>query len=341
MNIDLNYEKIQAFADRFKQLKIGVIGDLMLDRYIWGHATRISPEAPVPVVKVAERTATLGGAANVLRNIIGLGATAVGFGVIGDDAAGKDIETISRQHGIRTDGFVVDPSRPTTVKTRLIADHQQVARIDEEIDLAIPEALATTLAARLKKLIASEKLDALIIQDYYKGMITRTLIDTVASICTENKIPMALDPHPGNFLKINGLTVMTPNRAEAFSMVNEYHTAPIEPITADARLHEVGKKIMANWQPDLLLITLGKHGMALYHGVDKPLHIPTVAMEVFDVSGAGDTVIASFITAYAAGASPAEAALISNHAAGIVVGKVGTAPVDIQELLASFNHEPQ
>ena len=336
MNIAIEKNRIIKIAKQFPEFRIGVIGDLILDRYIWGHATRISPEAPVPIVKVDRKNSALGGAANVLRNIASLGAKPLAFGVIGDDKAGREIVRLCEKWTVDPSGIIVDGERNTTVKTRLIADHQQVVRVDEEIDSAISPQLALTLVRRVSSL-AQKGLDAVIIEDYNKGVISDFLVTELQQFLNSQNIPLALDPHPLNPLKVKGIRLFTPNRAEAFGLAGVLHTATVLPLDDDHALHDVGDKLMDRWSPEILLVTLGSAGMALFEKGAKPIHIPTAAKEVFDVSGAGDTVIATFTVALLAGASALEAAILANHAAGIVVGKVGTVPVDVEVLLKNLS----
>lgn len=333
----MNKIRAHTLINMFPKFHIGVIGDIIFDKYIWGHASRISPEAPVPVVKVQKKTTTLGGAANVLRNLSSLGVKPVGFGIIGDDPDGIELVGLCNTLGIDTEGLIIDSSRITTVKTRLIANNQQVARIDDEIDSHVNNSLTDKLISSITESIKNGKLNALIIEDYNKGVITNSLIAKITKIAHSKCIPVALDPHPGNELKMKGITLLTPNRQEAFALAGEYLTPSVFPIKNDQKLLKVGEKLLSSSVEKMLLITLGSGGMALFEKDKIPIHIPTLAQEVFDVSGAGDTVIATFMSAVLAGAKPLEAATIANHAAGIVVGKVGTVPVDHESLLGSFN----
>ena len=334
--IRIERDRLLEITSRCPQLHIGVVGDLMVDRYIWGRATRISPEAPVPIVKVERKNSTLGGAANVLRNIVSLGSRAVAFGVIGDDVSGGELRQLCQRWSINTTGIITDQERGTTVKTRVIADHQQVVRIDDERCNSVSFDIAQALVSKLLANIDENRLDALVVQDYNKGVVSRSLVKQLQSFIESTKIPVALDPHPDNPLELKGMKLFTPNRAEAFSLAGIPYKPTIFPVSDDTELNRVGNLLMKEWSPDVLLITLGSAGMALFEKDTKPLHIPTAAKEVFDVSGAGDTVIATFTMALLAGATPVEAAIIANRAASIVVGKVGTAPVDIETLIESF-----
>ncbi|OVE80727.1 hypothetical protein BVY04_05145 [bacterium M21] len=332
----MNRTRAQELTARFAEQRVAVVGDLMLDRYIWGSARRISPEAPVPVVEVKKRRAVLGGAANVLRNLASFGAHAIAFGIIGADPYGEEFCALCSEWGIDTSFIFRQPDRQTTIKTRVIADNQQVVRVDDECAEFIGQKVAEQILSSLKAAVEEGRIDAIILEDYNKGVMTRYLAQSVQVLAEEHNLPCMLDPHPGNTLNVTGLTLMTPNRPEAFALAGAYYRDTVLPIQKDLPLLDVAEKVRADWQPKNLLITLGSGGMALFDTDDKCYHIPTVAQEVFDVSGAGDTVIATWTAALLAGATPAEACEISNHAAGIVVGKVGTVCIEVPELLASF-----
>ena len=323
----------------FPGKRIAVFGDLMLDRYIWGQATRISQEAPVPIIAVNRRSAAPGGAANVLRNIASLGGQAAAYGVIGDDANAGDLMTLLAEQSIEVSGVMRDPARTTTEKTRIVAEHQQVVRVDVEEFKPISDEQIRKVVEQLDSEAARGALQAIIIEDYNKGMVSEHALREIADVGARQGIPVALDPHPGNGARVDGVSILTPNRAEAFVMAGVYLKPPVRPVTNDVSLSEVVRILQDHWKARYLLVTLGADGMALYQNGDPPIYIPTQAKEVFDVSGAGDTVIASFVLALIAGASAQEAAVISNHAAGVVVGKVGTAPVSAEELLESFRVE--
>ncbi len=325
-------ERIEGWADK----RVGVVGDLILDRYVWGSASRISQEAPIPVVEVKEVTVRPGGAANVLHNLVTLGAQAVAFGVLGRDANGDALCNLLAEKGIDAQGVLRDDTRVTTEKTRIVAANQQVVRVDTEKRDPLSEESATRLLEVIRDAIESKHIDGLIIEDYAKGVLNKGLAQRVVELAAAHGVPVALDPHPANHLDLSGLTLMTPNRAEAFSLAGAYHTPAVLPVESDAAFLRVAKHLHETWQVECLLITMGADGMALFLPGSAPLHVPTQAREVFDVSGAGDTVISSFMLAFLAGAPPQEAAVFSNHAAGVVVGKVGTAPVHAAELLASF-----
>lgn len=324
-------QKILAAAARARVL---VVGDVMLDQFIWGEVSRISPEAPVPVVDFKRESFMPGGAANVARNLADLQAATEIFGVVGrDDSAGK-LKRLLGEKKIGCGGLVADKTRLTSVKTRVVAHQQQVVRVDRETRRDLT---AATSALLLKSIMARlPQADAVIVGDYGKGVVTQDLLDELRQLCRARGIWLSLDPKPTHELDLQGLSLITPNRKEAFGLAGLTDDSRQENPLEDENLMRVADKLLAELKPALLLITLGDLGMLLCQRDQQPFHIPTVAQEVFDVSGAGDTVIASFTLAIAAGASPVEAAIFSNHAAGVVVGKVGTATVQPDELAKSF-----
>ena len=318
------------------RVRVLVVGDVMLDQFIWGSVSRISPEAPVPVLDFTRESFMPGGAANVARNLVSLGTPAELFGAIGQDYAARNLVALLAEQKIGCAGLVRSAARHTSVKTRIVAHQQQVVRVDRETRGGLDGRTTAGLLAGFRRQIA--RADAVIIGDYGKGVVTQTLLDEIRKICRERGVWMSLDPKPVHRLNLEGLSLITPNRKEAFELANlPDETKTANPL-ADTNLMLVGERLLAELHPALLLITLGELGMLLCQRGQKPFHIPTVAQEVFDVSGAGDTVIATFTLAVAAGASPVEAALLSNHAAGIVVGKVGTATTTPEELVHSFKH---
>lgn len=314
----------------FRDARVLVIGDLILDQFIWGDVSRISPEAPVPVVWVKRESFMPGGASNVANNLRSLGGTVHIVGVIGDDAHGGILRGELEQKGIITSGLVVDESRPTILKTRVVAQHQQVVRIDREKADRLPEAAVAKLIAYVERVI--DDIDAVIIEDYGKGVITPKVLGAIVPLARRRKKIISVDPKEEHFRYYRGVTVITPNNHEASRAVGFE-------ITDKASLVSAGRKLLQKVGCRIALITLGENGMAVFqHG--KPMrHIPTVAQEVFDVSGAGDTVIATYTLALAAGADPVEAAYLSNVAGGIVVGKIGIAVVDPDELLSRIGRE--
>lgn len=332
----LNRDEVHALRAQWRGKRVGVWGDLMLDRYVWGQATRISQEAPIPVVRVQRDTCTPGGAANVLNNLAGLGAQPVAFGVIGADESGGALSSALADRGIDAAQVVRCGSRCTTEKTRVVAGNQQVVRVDREEASPLPEDTMDALRTGLLEALGAGALDALIIEDYAKGAVSDVLAAEVVRRAREVGCPVALDPHPGNRFICPGLTVMTPNRAEAFAMAGAFPHDPVTPVEEDESLDVVARTVLDTWRPEHLLITLGGEGMALFENGAPMRHIATRAREVFDVSGAGDTVIATLMVALLGGADARVAAEVANHAAGVVVGKVGTVAIDQGELLGSF-----
>jgi D-beta-D-heptose 7-phosphate kinase/D-beta-D-heptose 1-phosphate adenosyltransferase len=330
----LSVSRVRQILSAAKKSRVLVVGDVMLDQFIWGSVSRISPEAPVPVLDFSRESFMPGGAANVARNLVSLEGSAELFGAIGhDDAAGKLLKLLGEQK-IGCAGLVKSSARHTSIKTRIVAHQQQVVRVDRETRGHLDGELTKQLLTVIKRKISVA--DAVIVGDYGKGVVTQTLLDELKQLCHRRGVWLSLDPKPVHHLNLSNLSLITPNRKEAFELANlPDETKNINPL-ADKNLLLVAERLLNELHPALLLITLGELGMLLCQRGQKPFHIPTVAQEVFDVSGAGDTVIASFTLAVAAGASPIEAAIISNHAAGIVVGKVGTATTTPEELLASF-----
>lgn len=314
--------------------RVVVFGDVMLDQFLWGHVARISPEAPVPVVEFLRESFMPGGAANVARNLADLQAPTSLFGVIGEDDAGKKLKQILLGQKISCSGLLASAGRNTTIKTRIVAHQQQVVRVDRETRGELDDKTSRRLLSRLE--LELTQADAIIVGDYGKGAVTQWLLNEIKRVCRARGLWLSLDPKPIHHLDLTGLSLLTPNRKEAFELAGvQDDTRTANPLK-DAALMQVARKLLGDLKPAVLLITLGDHGMLLCQRDQEPFHIPTVAQEVFDVSGAGDTVIASFTLAIAAGASPLEAAIFSNHAAGVVVGKVGTATVHPEELLSSF-----
>jgi D-glycero-beta-D-manno-heptose-7-phosphate kinase len=317
-----------------RKTRVLVLGDVMLDQFIWGNVARISPEAPVPVVEFERESFMPGGAANVARNLTALGISTEIFGVIGDDDSGRWLKKLLAGQKISGGGLVTHASRHTSVKTRIVAQKQQLVRIDRETRDSLDGKSVGRLLAQLKSKLPQA--DAIIVGDYGKGVVTQPLLNEIKSLCRARGVWLSFDPKPVHHLNLSGLSLITPNRKETFELANLHdETRNANPL-ADKNLMLAAERLLNELRPAVLLITLGEFGMLLCQRGQKPFHIPTVAQEVFDVSGAGDTVIATFTLAIAAGASPMEAAILSNHAAGIVVGKVGTAITTLEELLASF-----
>lgn len=332
----VNNDRLKTLVNSFKTKRVAVIGDLILDVYLWGDASRISQEAPVPVMQVNNKTERLGGAANVMCNIVTLGSKAMAYGVTGEDGNGDKLKQLLEDFSIAADGVLQDKKRRTTEKQRVIAGAQQLVRIDHEDLFDVDVSLRQKITERLIQGIHNKEIDGLIFEDYAKGMLNSEMTSKINEAALEAGIMVGLDPHPGHPLNISNISVMTPNKAEAYGLAGIYHHSTNNSEEDDNELAMVAEKIQEKWDPEYLLITLGAKGMALFEKGKKSVIIPTRAREVFDVSGAGDTVIAAFCLSLLAGASGLEAAEIANHAAGIVVGKVGTVSVTAEELLASF-----
>ncbi|MBA3011981.1 MAG: D-glycero-beta-D-manno-heptose-7-phosphate kinase [Proteobacteria bacterium] len=309
--------------DHFKKIRVLVIGDLMIDEYLWGNVDRISPEAPVMVVSIEKESQTLGGAGNVINNLVAMGAKVVAIGTAGTGKAGRMIFEKLAELGVETDGIVSEPERPTTRKTRIIASNQQVLRIDREIKKQITCSTLEKLMAVIEKKIAG--VDVIIISDYDKGLVTGDLVAKTVALARTRGILILADPKALNFLKYARVSVLTPNKKEAGLAANME-------ILTEQDLFLAGEKIMHQAGLERLLITCGKDGMVLFEKGRPPHVIASKARQVFDVSGAGDTVISLLGLGLAAGASFHDAAMVANAAAGIVVAKVGTATASLAEL---------
>ncbi|MFN0066592.1 MAG: bifunctional heptose 7-phosphate kinase/heptose 1-phosphate adenyltransferase [Limisphaerales bacterium] len=332
--VDLRPARVRALLRRAGDTRILVVGDVMLDQFIWGDVRRISPEAPVPVVDFRRESFRPGGAATVARNLTALGGRAALFGAVGRDAAARQLADVLRADRVDVAGLLPVADRPTGLKTRVIAQHQHVVRVDRERRGPLPPAAARRLLDAV--LAALPAADAVILGDYAKGVVTASLLEELQAACHARGVWLSLDPKPVNPVPLAGFSLLTPNRKEAFELAGLDDDTRADDPAKDAGLQRAADALFEKLSPALLLITLGDQGMLLCRRGERPFHIPTVAREVFDVSGAGDTVIASFTLAIAAGASPVEAAIFSNHAAGVVVAKVGTATVTPEELLNSF-----
>lgn len=313
---------LQLFKN-FEKKKIAVVGDVMLDRYIWGNVNRISPEAPVPVVEVEGEEFKLGGAGNVANNIKSLGAFPLLIGVIGEDMEGEILLELMKKEGFTTDGIIVDTSRPTTVKTRVIAHNQHVVRIDREskepINYIVQEKVKETI------LRSVHEIDAIIIEDYNKGMIVKSLIYDLISIANSYRLVTSVDPKFDNFFEFRNVTVFKPNRKELEDALGRR-------LDSEEKIIEAGKFALEKLGCEYLLLTRGDKGMTLFSKDGDIRHIPTKARKVADVSGAGDTVISTLTVALVSGASIVEASILANYAAGIVVEEVGVVPVNKEKL---------
>lgn len=332
--------RLTEILGAFQRSRILVIGDIMLDEFLWGKVTRISPEAPVPVVDIQRRAAYPGGAANVARNLASLGAQAEIAGICGDDEPGRRLIQLLNTEKITTGSIRATPLRPTTHKTRVCAitrqlhdhleieDQQQIVRVDDESRAPLDPESKKWLFARLRAEIRNH--DAVILEDYAKGFIDQELVTLVINEAKAHGKIVAVDPNPNNPFDWSGGTVLKPNRREAFLAAGLPYSLDEDAVLKAAAVLQ--KKHAIRY----LLITLGEAGMLLIEQGQKPYHTPTRAQDVFDVSGAGDTAIAAFTLALAAGATGIEAAEIANHAAGVVVGKLGTATLNLEELRRMF-----
>jgi rfaE bifunctional protein kinase chain/domain len=319
--LKLQAKKAEDAIRKFRNRRVLVLGDLMLDKYIWGTVSRISPEAPVPVVEVSKSTSALGGAGNVGHNLESLGAAPLIVGVVGADEEGLWI----KKHVPDGRGIFIDPNRPTTVKTRIIAHHQQVVRVDQEKK----QAFASGMEDRIVRFIRKEKFAGIIISDYHKGIVTPSLMARVLPFAAEARIPVFVDPKVENFTLYSPITFISPNHHEAERFLRH-------PCRTDAEVVRAGDEILAMISCRYLILKRGEQGMSIFEQGKKPVHIPTIAREVFDVTGAGDTVIATAALALLGGMSIKDAAVLANAAAGVVVGKIGTATCDPEELLAAI-----
>ncbi|OGJ84526.1 MAG: hypothetical protein A2268_11070 [Candidatus Raymondbacteria bacterium RifOxyA12_full_50_37] len=312
----LTPKRFDAIFNKIQGAKIVVAGDIIVDRYVWGDVDRISQEAPVPVVGVRKETLRPGGGSNVANNLRALGARPVCVGVVGNDHAGREFKLLLKKQDIDIRGIAVDRSRPTTVKTRIIAHNQQMIRIDSEATRELSLTMENILTRMVIKNLAGAR--GLIISDYAKGVVTRGFIRAIVSYARKKGLFIAVDPKEKHIDAYAGVSIITPNHKEAGNATGI-------PIIDDATLRRAGAKLVKDLSLPACLITLGENGMALFSEKDPLVKIPTVAREVFDVTGAGDTVISVFTAAVAGGATLHEAAVIANHAAGIVIREVGTA----------------
>jgi rfaE bifunctional protein kinase chain/domain len=323
----LTEPRVGQLLDNFHGRRIAVIGDIMLDRYYRGTVSRISPEAPVPIVEIEEESEYPGGAANVAYNLVMLGASPLLLGIAGEDASGVQLRALLGDLGIGDEGILNDPDRPTTVKTRVIAASQHIVRVDRERKRALNPAVLQRMLGRLEENIRS--IDALIIEDYNKGVVTRELIPQVVTMAQQHGVPVYVDPKFNNFFEYKGVSVFKPNRKEAEDALQQK--------LASREEREDGvRELLARLECEYVILTLGSEGMMLARRNETPILVPTRAIQVADVSGAGDTVIATIATAFAAGASMQEAVIIANHAAGIVCEQVGTVPIRHAELLGAL-----
>ena len=333
----MNLTRLQELLDHAPSKRILVIGDLMLDEFVWGKVGRISPEAPVPVVEVTGESFYPGGAANVARNLREFVDHVEVIGLLGADTSGRQLRDLLAQHKIDTSKAVEDEMFRTIVKTRIIARHQQIVRVDRE-------QFAPPTAAQIEQVIGGvrhnlSRIDAIIFEDYGKGFVTTELVSQIARAARKEDKVVAADPNPRHSVDWRGVTVVKPNRAEAFLAAGLPAPEPGEAPAEDVDLKRAGEALLKKWQTKYILVTLGEDGMMLFQQNEAPHYIPTKARQVFDVSGAGDTAIALFTLGLVCEATPIEAAEIANHGSGVVVGKLGTATVTRDELIARFRED--
>ena len=319
----IKIDRINKITSDIGKARILILGDIMLDEYLHGSVSRISPEAPVPVVEISDEQISLGGAANVANNIAALGNEACLIGVVGEDDASVKLSQLLKEKGISREYLINDEERRTTMKTRIIAHSQQVVRADREDAFEISSEVEGRIISRFKALL--DKIDGVIISDYGKGVISASLLEKIIPACREKGIFLAVDPKETHFFNYRKVSIVTPNHHEAGFVAGKR-------IRNDADLRQVGRFLLEKLEADSILITRGEKGMALFSADGNIDYVPTVARKVFDVTGAGDTVIASLVCAMAAGATLKEAVVVSNCAAGVVVGEIGTATVSLPRL---------
>ena len=325
--VNFSPDQLHHRLEAMRGARIAVLGDLMLDRYLWGSVNRISPEAPVPVVEIEDESEQFGGAANVANNILGLGATAIPLGVIGNDSSGQRLLELLKNAGCVTDGVFVDPERPTTIKTRVIAHSQHVVRTDRESKRDLSAELQERLFQFAAKII--DTVDALLVEDYNKGMIVQPLLTRVIELARHHGKITTIDPKFNHFFDYRQVSVFKPNRKETEEVLGMKLTSP-------ENVRKAGVELLKRLGCENVLITLGERGMMLFEQSGAAHEIPTRARHVHDVSGAGDTVIGTLTVALASGASIIEAATLANYAAGVVVGEVGAVPIDRDKLVAAI-----
>jgi D-beta-D-heptose 7-phosphate kinase/D-beta-D-heptose 1-phosphate adenosyltransferase len=314
---------LTKILQRFPRCHVLILGDVMLDEYLWGTVSRISPEAPVPVVAVRSEGVKVGGAGNVATNVASLGGRASLIGLVGNDAAGERLGHELESAGVKSDGLIVDALRPTTIKTRVVAGSQHVVRFDRESDAPIPPVIRRRVVAAVRERLPAA--DVLLISDYAKGLVGAGLMREILGLAARHRKPVAVDPKVQHLPLFKGVTLVAPNHHEAA-------TAARVPVRSEADLLRVGRLLLRRLTAQAVLITRGEQGMSLFEAGKPAVHIPTVAREVYDVTGAGDTVMGALSLALAARADMHAAAVLANYAAGVVVGKRGTATVTRAEL---------
>jgi D-beta-D-heptose 7-phosphate kinase/D-beta-D-heptose 1-phosphate adenosyltransferase len=327
---NLDAKRLRELLDGFSRAKVAILGDIMLDRYVWGDVNRISQEAPVPIVEVRRNSSRFGAAANVAENVAALGARAVLVGVVGDDEAGRELLSLLTGRGVDVGSVITEPGRPTTTKLRVIAHSQQVVRADSEVTADLTGDIEASVLEGLAGAI--EECDVLIVSDYGKGVVTKSTIAAAISTAREQGKMVCVDPKESHFASYVGVTAITPNQKEAGAAVGAT-------IADEDSLLSVGWELQRKLEAECVVITRGEQGMSLFMSDGELVHLPTAARDVFDVTGAGDTVVSVLAVALAAGASMVEAAMVANHAAGLVIREVGTASVGLDAIERSFQDE--
>ncbi len=328
--VSFTESELTELKERFKDLKIAVVGDMMLDGYFWGDVKRISPEAPVPVVEVENEFFRFGGAANVALNILKLSGQPVPVGVIGYDNYGTIFSSLLEEQGISSEGIIIDEDRPTTTKTRVIADSQHVVRIDKESKEYLSQEIETKIYNFLEKNI--KQLNGIILQDYNKGVLTPGLIKQIIELAGKHKVLITVDPKFNNFFEYKNVTVFKPNRKEAEDVLGMK-------IKSDEDINNVGRKLFERLNAKYILLTLGEGGVAIFEGGKEGKRMATKARKVADVSGAGDTVISTLTMGLASGAGILEASYLANYAGGLVCEEVGIVPIEIDKLFETILRE--
>ncbi|MHC1738347.1 MAG: D-glycero-beta-D-manno-heptose-7-phosphate kinase [Ignavibacteriaceae bacterium] len=328
--IKMSSKRLQTLEKNFTGKKIAVIGDMMLDSYYWGAVKRISPEAPVPVVEVENEFNRFGGAANVALNIARLGGVPYPIGVIGYDNAGSVFSSLLEEEKIESSGLITDDKRPTTAKTRVIAHNQHVLRIDKESKEYTDEKTEKKLFAYFESI--SGEIDGIILQDYNKGVLTPSLIKKIISLARKRDLLITVDPKFNNFFEYKNVTVFKPNRKEASDVLGTK-------IRSSADITAAGNKLLSRLHAKYILLTLGEEGIAVFEKGHEEKRMPTKAIKVADVSGAGDTVISTLTLSLAAGANILESCYLANYAAGIVCGEVGIVPIERKKLFSTVEKE--
>lgn len=333
----MNVRRLREILARANKKRILVIGDLMLDEFVWGKVGRISPEAPVPVVEVTGESPYPGGAANVARNLREFTEGVAVVGLVGSDRCGQQLRGLLGEQKIDTTDVIEDADFPTIVKTRIIARNQQIVRVDREMVRSPSPSQVSRIVENVRRRLS--QIDAIIFEDYGKGLLSAELVEQICSDAMSAGKIVSGDPNPRHPIAWKHMTAMKPNRSEVFLAAGLPWSDPTDPPDKDEALLKAGHALLEKWDTKFLLITLGEQGMMLFQKGSQPHHIPTKAQQVFDVSGAGDTAIALFTLALCCDATASEAAEIANHGSAVVVGKLGTATVTLEELVASFQND--